>query len=288
MLYYPFGVRWQNTTGFGWDEKFAQFPQRDDDIQKYEASFREYAPGLGRWMSPDRLAGNIMNPQSLDRYTYALNNPVSNIDPLGLDPCPPGVSADVCVVGHTGHKGVPGQSDGPGPGTDRNTGAGGGGTAHHAFSWKRLNCASDYGDSHSIAAGIYAGKGKPDFATNLFLGNAVSAFANLFLIVAGEKAPTAKSFATHSLIGVGQGYPSKSPVVKGPAGVIQDAAVGGAYTAVRGLKDAPITGITGAAADAVGEGAASGAEGFAMGVGVLKIGFDALTFGYGYYEGCTP
>ncbi len=84
MLYYPFGVRWQNTTGFGWDEKFAQFPQRDDDIQKYEASFREYAPGLGRWMSPDRLAGNVMNPQSLDRYTYVLNNPVSNIDPLGL------------------------------------------------------------------------------------------------------------------------------------------------------------------------------------------------------------
>ncbi len=84
MLYYPFGVRWQNTTGFGWDEKFAQFPQRDDDIQKYEASFREYDPGLGRWMSPDRLAGNIMNPQSLDRYTYVLNNPVSNIDPMGL------------------------------------------------------------------------------------------------------------------------------------------------------------------------------------------------------------
>ncbi len=92
MLYYPFGVRWQNTTGFGWDEKFAQFPQRDDDIQKYEASFREYAPGLGRWMSPDRLAGNIMNPQSLDRYTYALNNPVSNIDPLGLKTCPKSTS----------------------------------------------------------------------------------------------------------------------------------------------------------------------------------------------------
>ena len=84
MLYYPFGSRWQNSTGFGWDEKFAQFPQRNDDIQKYQASFREYDPGLGRWMSPDRLAGNVMNPQSLDRYTYVLNNPLANIDPLGL------------------------------------------------------------------------------------------------------------------------------------------------------------------------------------------------------------
>ena len=84
MLYYPFGSRWQNSTGFGWDEKFAQFPQRNDDIQKYQASFREYDPGLGRWMSPDRLAGNVMNPQSLDRYVYALNNPLANIDPLGL------------------------------------------------------------------------------------------------------------------------------------------------------------------------------------------------------------
>ena len=53
MLYYPFGDRWQNTTGFGWDEKFAQFPQRDEDLQMYEASFREYNPGLGRWMSPE-------------------------------------------------------------------------------------------------------------------------------------------------------------------------------------------------------------------------------------------
>ncbi len=126
MLYYPFGVRWQNTTGFGWDEKFAQFPQRDDDIQKYEASFREYAPGLGRWMSPDRLAGNIMNPQSLDRYTYALNNPVSNIDPLGLfwHAAP----ADVTTVDNVGVL-TPQASEFPGSG---GSGGGGGGSSTSA------------------------------------------------------------------------------------------------------------------------------------------------------------
>jgi hypothetical protein len=49
-----------------------------------------------------------------------------------------------------------------------------------------------------------------------------------------------------------------------------------------------ITGITGAAFEAGGEGAATAGEGFAFGVGIAKFGFDALTFGYGYYKGCTP
>ena len=87
MLYYPFGVRWQNSTGFGWDEKFAQFPQRDEDIQMYEARHREYNPGLGRWMTPDPMgmaATNPANPQSWNRYAYVLNNPTTYTDPLGL------------------------------------------------------------------------------------------------------------------------------------------------------------------------------------------------------------
>ncbi len=93
MLYYPFGDRWQNTTGFGWDEKFAQFPQRDEDIQMYMSTFREDNPGLGRWMSPDPLGGDVTNPQSLNRYAYVLNNPTSLTDPMGLDS---GNPADPC------------------------------------------------------------------------------------------------------------------------------------------------------------------------------------------------
>ena len=48
---------------------------------------RVYATGQGRWLSPDPLAGDISNPQSLNRYAYALNNPCSLKDPLGLDAC---------------------------------------------------------------------------------------------------------------------------------------------------------------------------------------------------------
>jgi uncharacterized protein RhaS with RHS repeats len=38
----------------------------------------------GRWLTPDPLGGDLTNPQSLNRYAYALNNPTTLIDPLGL------------------------------------------------------------------------------------------------------------------------------------------------------------------------------------------------------------
>jgi RHS repeat-associated protein len=40
----------------------------------------------GRFLSPDILGGSLMNPQSLNRYAYVLNNPCTLIDPLGLTP----------------------------------------------------------------------------------------------------------------------------------------------------------------------------------------------------------
>jgi RHS repeat-associated protein len=47
--------------------------------------FREYNPEPGRWLTPDPLAGEITNPQSLNRYTYVLNQPTTLTDPSGLD-----------------------------------------------------------------------------------------------------------------------------------------------------------------------------------------------------------
>lgn len=43
-----------------------------------------YSSQQGRWLSPDPLGGDITNPQSLNRYTYALNNPVTFSDRTGL------------------------------------------------------------------------------------------------------------------------------------------------------------------------------------------------------------
>jgi len=45
---------------------------------------RKYGSTLGRWTSPDLLPGDQSDPQSLNRYAYARNNPVNLIDLLGL------------------------------------------------------------------------------------------------------------------------------------------------------------------------------------------------------------
>jgi len=47
---------------------------------------RYFSSPLGRFMSPDPLmaSAKTSNPQSWNRYTYTLNNPLRYIDPLGL------------------------------------------------------------------------------------------------------------------------------------------------------------------------------------------------------------
>jgi RHS repeat-associated protein len=45
-----------------------------------EYNFRDY-----RWMTPDPEGGYLENPQTLNKYTYAGNNPTSLNDPSGLD-----------------------------------------------------------------------------------------------------------------------------------------------------------------------------------------------------------
>jgi RHS repeat-associated protein len=64
---------------------FAQL-DRDSETDTHHAQFRQYSPAQGRWMSPDPYDGSYdaSNPQSLNRYSYALNNPLRFVDPRGL------------------------------------------------------------------------------------------------------------------------------------------------------------------------------------------------------------
>jgi len=82
-IYYPWGQMWASA-GTVKDERFASLEQRDAETGNDPTLFRMYQPRLYRWMSPDPVAGDITNPQSLNRYAYVLNNPTNFIDPPGL------------------------------------------------------------------------------------------------------------------------------------------------------------------------------------------------------------
>jgi len=87
----PFGyvMTYTNTCSQGYE--FAEM-DLDGETGNYHATYRQYEPNLTRWMSPDPLSGDVSNPQSLNRYAYVLNNPLSLTDPLGLDPQGPSAS----------------------------------------------------------------------------------------------------------------------------------------------------------------------------------------------------
>jgi RHS repeat-associated protein len=98
----------------------------------YDFPARRQSPSQGRWISPDPLglgAVSPTNPQTWNRYAYVANNPLSFVDPLGLqligpvrcdtsgpNTCPgggidsgaiyPDMSFSLAVYGWTGHEGA--------------------------------------------------------------------------------------------------------------------------------------------------------------------------------------
>jgi RHS repeat-associated protein len=52
----------------------------------YVLGQRLYDPEIGRFLQPDPLVFDPPDPQSFNRYTYALDNPLSWVDPTGLAP----------------------------------------------------------------------------------------------------------------------------------------------------------------------------------------------------------
>jgi RHS repeat-associated protein len=63
---------------------FASLDYYDTSTTTALTPFRVFSPNIGRWHSPDPLGGDVTNPQSLNRYAYVLNNPMTLTDPLGL------------------------------------------------------------------------------------------------------------------------------------------------------------------------------------------------------------
>ncbi len=104
LLYYPWGQIWLKA-GSLLDAHFAGFQQGAQTF--YNTPTRVYGNTLGRWLSPDPVAGSIPNPQSLNRYAYVGNNPTSFTDPSGLVRIPGGSgSAGGGSTGTTGGAGT--------------------------------------------------------------------------------------------------------------------------------------------------------------------------------------
>jgi len=78
----PFGEE-AGTTGETEKHRFTNY-ERDSESGTDHAINRQHQFANGRFVQPDPVAGSPMNPQSLNRYTYVLNDPMNLNDPLGL------------------------------------------------------------------------------------------------------------------------------------------------------------------------------------------------------------
>jgi RHS repeat-associated protein len=88
--YLPFGGelsvgRTSDYTGGTLKQQFTGH-ERDPETNLDFAQNRYYASDYGRFTTPDPSRGSVVpgNPQTWNRYAYALNNPLRYVDPLGL------------------------------------------------------------------------------------------------------------------------------------------------------------------------------------------------------------
>ncbi len=80
--HYPFGESWYEG-GTPNKLKFTSY-ERDAESGNDYAVFRYHVNRLGRFNSPDLIAGAVTDPQTLNRYAYTRSDPANLVDPLGL------------------------------------------------------------------------------------------------------------------------------------------------------------------------------------------------------------
>jgi RHS repeat-associated protein len=78
-----------------WLERGYTGHQQLDGVRLIHMNGRVQNPVWGRMLSPDPVVGDLSRPQSLNAYSYVMNNPLSFTDPTGFEPdyprgeCPP-------------------------------------------------------------------------------------------------------------------------------------------------------------------------------------------------------
>lgn len=84
--YYPYGAdRIAQSNGTPADYRFTD-QEKDSETGLYYYGARYYNPLIGRFLSRDPWQGDPADPQSLNKYSYARNNPIKYIDPSGEFP----------------------------------------------------------------------------------------------------------------------------------------------------------------------------------------------------------
>jgi RHS repeat-associated protein len=83
--HFPYGEQWYaaNTTS---KYEFTSY-ERDSESENDYAKARYNINRLGRFASPDRVAGSTSDPQTFNRYSYVRNMPLSSVDPTGMFLC---------------------------------------------------------------------------------------------------------------------------------------------------------------------------------------------------------
>jgi RHS repeat-associated protein len=87
--YFPYGTKRVENSYSGCtslDNRIRHFftgQELDGETGLYFYGARYYDPVLGRFIQPDTLVPNPRDPQDLNRYTYAGNNPLKYTDPTG-------------------------------------------------------------------------------------------------------------------------------------------------------------------------------------------------------------
>ena len=94
--YAPFGGTRLTETALGCDRLFTGQTRDYVDTQAatnndafYFFKSRYYDATIGKFYVPDTVVPDSKDPQALNRYAYALNNPLRLVDPSGHDPMDP-------------------------------------------------------------------------------------------------------------------------------------------------------------------------------------------------------
>jgi RHS repeat-associated protein len=84
MDYMPYGEQI-----FGGSSTTHRFTGQERDSESGLDNFgaRYDSSSLGRFMTPDPLGGRLIDPQTLNKYSYVRNNPINLTDPTGMYTC---------------------------------------------------------------------------------------------------------------------------------------------------------------------------------------------------------